>query len=151
MKSTGVAVAVAVALVSGVALACQVGVNSELRRRAGDPLLAAFLSFLIGGVLLGVVVALRRPAWPSPGLAAGWPWWAWLGGVLGAGYVTAAAALAHRVGAAGWLATVVAGQILASLALDHFGWVGFAPVPLTPRRLAGAILLVVGVALVLRR
>lgn len=140
-----------VAFTAGAALACQVGANSRLRQEAGDPILAAFVSFLVGAIVLVAALILARPSLPSPADVARWPWWAWLGGVLGAGYVVSAAALAIRVGAASWLATVVAGQILTSLALDHFGWLGFAPRPVTPGRALGAALLIGGVALVLRR
>lgn len=140
-----------VAFAAGSALACQVGVNAQLRREAGDPLLAAFLSFLVGTLLLAVILIVRRPDWPTLSQMGKWPGWVWLGGVLGAGYVVSAAALAVRVGAAAWLATVVAGQILTCLLLDQFGLIGFAPRPLTLSRLTGAILLIVGVILVLRR
>ena len=42
------------------------------------------------------------------------------------------------------------GQIVASLALDHFGLVGFPRRPITSTRVLGAVVLLVGVALVLR-
>ena len=49
-----------------------------------------------------------------------------------------------------WLGLVVTGQILASLAMDHFGLVGFEPSPIDGPKLLGVILLLAGVALVLR-
>jgi transporter family-2 protein len=78
------------------------------------------------------------------------PSWYWVGGLLGALYIAAAVVLAPRLGATTMIASVVAGQMLASLVLDHFGWVGFAEHHATPSRLAGVILVVAGVLLVRR-
>lgn len=140
---------VVVALLSGAALAIQVGMNNALRARMGHPMLAALTSFLIGLVGLLVMVLAARPAMPKSSDLREVPWWAWGGGLVGAAYVTSAAAFATRLGAAAWLGLIVTGQIAASIAMDHFGLVGFARRPVTPVRILGAILLVAGVALVL--
>jgi transporter family-2 protein len=139
-----------VALVSGAALACQVGFNNELRARMGHPILAALVSFVVGAVALALYLAGLRPAWPSADQVARAPWWTWIGGLVGAVYVASAAAFAARLGAASWLGLTVTGQILASVALDHFGLIGFATHPVSWPRVVGVILLLTGVALVLR-
>lgn len=141
----------AAALLSGAALAFQVGFNNGLRARVGHPMIAALISFGVGMVALAAYVAAARPAVPGVRELARAPWWIWMGGLVGAVYVACAAAFAARLGAAGWLALVVAGQILTSLAMDHFGLVGFERQPITAARLVGAALLLAGVALVLRR
>ncbi|MBV9521765.1 MAG: DMT family transporter, partial [Alphaproteobacteria bacterium] len=46
------------------------------------------------------------------------------------------------------LALILAGQMLASLAFDHYGLFGIAPHPADLPRLAGAALLIAGVALI---
>jgi bacterial/archaeal transporter family-2 protein len=53
--------------------------------------------------------------------------------------------LAPKLGAAGSMTAPIAGQILASMAIDYFGIVGFAAQPITLPRLMGALLVVVGV------
>jgi len=78
------------------------------------------------------------------------PWWIWLGGTVGACYIVATVTFSPKLGAAGWLAAVVAGQILTSVVLDHYGLVGFAVHPASLRRLAGVALLLAGAAVVLR-
>jgi transporter family-2 protein len=78
------------------------------------------------------------------------PLWAWFGGVLGAFYVASSIVVGPRLGAAALLALIVLGQLLASLVLDHFGWLGFPQHPLTLVRLAGAALLFGGVVLIVR-
>jgi transporter family-2 protein len=73
------------------------------------------------------------------------PKWIWIGGVAGAIYITAALLLAPKLGAAGFMTAVIAGQILASMAIDYFGIVGFAARPISAPRLIGALLVVAGV------
>ncbi|WP_373280508.1 DMT family transporter [Methylogaea oryzae] len=48
------------------------------------------------------------------------------------------------------MAWVVAGQLRASLVLDHYGWLGFAVRPVNWQRLVGAALLLGGAVLLVR-
>ncbi len=142
-------------LIGGAALAVQVGVNNGLRERMGHPVPAAITSFALGTLaLVAYGLAVRSP-WPSisasaaPAQAAG-RWWIWLGGAVGACYIMTAVTFAPRLGASGWLAVVVTGQILASVALDHFGLVGFAVHPVSLRRVGGVVLLLAGAWVILK-
>jgi bacterial/archaeal transporter family-2 protein len=136
------------AFAAGAMLPLQAGINAELAGWLDSPLRAAFVSFLLGTLLLVVAAALvfrPLPAWGRMGAA---PWWVWVGGALGAFYVAAVIVSAPPLGAATLIALVVAGQALASLVVDHFGWVGFEPEPISAGRIAGMILVVAGVTLV---
>ena len=79
------------------------------------------------------------------------PGWAWLGGLLGAAYVASTTVLGTRLGAAAMLALVLAGQMIAALAVDQFGVLGFPQNAVTPARLLGAVLVIVGALLIVRR
>ena len=138
------------ALLSGAALAVQVGMNNELRGRMGHPVPAALTSFGTGTLALLALALAIRPAWPRAPSLSGGPWWIWMGGVVGACYIMAAVTFSGRLGAAGWLGVVVTGQILTSVALDHFGLVGFAVHPISPWRAVGVGLLLAGAVIVLR-
>ena len=138
------------ALLSGAALAMQVGLNNGLRERAGQPVLAAILSFATGTLALLLYAAATRPGLPKASNFAGSPWWIWLGGVVGASYILVTITFSGRLGAAGWLGVVVTGQILTSVVLDHFGLVGFRVHAVTPARVVGVALLLIGAAIVLR-
>lgn len=137
-----------VAVLAGAMLPVQTGVNVQLRGLLGQPLAAALVSFVVGTLgLAAVVAALRVPvpvgtAWERSA------WWHWSGGLLGAAYIAMTVVLAPRLGAATLIAALVAGQMAASLIVDHYGWVGFAEHAVSPMRLAGAALIVVGVVLV---
>src|SRR6478752_84686 len=107
-----------VALLAGALLPTQAGVNLQLRVMLGHPLAATLVSFVVGTLALAAVVAALRVPLP---IGAGWSrseWWHWVGGLLGAVYILATIVVAPRLGAATLVAALVAGQMLASLALD---------------------------------
>jgi transporter family-2 protein len=136
------------AFVAGAVLPFQAGINAELAGWVNSPMRAAFVSFVVGALVLLVVAALvfkPLPSWTRLGDA---PWWVWIGGALGAFYVAGSIVSAPRLGAATLIALIVAGQSLASLLVDHFGWVGFAENPISPGRIGGMVLIAAGVVLV---
>ncbi|HEX8558824.1 MAG TPA: DMT family transporter [Pyrinomonadaceae bacterium] len=137
-----------VCLVAGALMPLQAGVNAQLARWVGHPVTASLVSFAVGTLVLLAYSAALRPGLPAAEALAGAPWWVWAGGLFGAVFVTAAAAFAPRLGAATFISVTIAGQVLVSILLDHFGAVGFAARPVTPLRLFGALLLVGGVLLV---
>jgi transporter family-2 protein len=134
----------------GIGLVVQVGMNSTLRALLGSPIVAAFISFLVGTAALAAYLALARTPLPLRSQLGLVPAWAWLGGVLGAFYVASSVVVGPRLGAATLLALVVLGQLLTSLVVDHFGWLGFPQHPLTQARVLGALLLFGGVLLITR-
>ncbi len=138
------------AILVGIALPVQAGVNAQLRISLGHPLVAAFVSFLVGTLALGLLLVVLRIPLPGARTAAATPGWQWIGGLFGAAYIAAAVVLAPRLGAATMIAAIVAGQMLASVVLDHFGWVGFNVHVASPARIAGVILVIVGVHLIQR-
>jgi bacterial/archaeal transporter family-2 protein len=141
---------VLLALGLGVLLPVQAGINAQLRTAIGAPLAAALVSFLVGTAALGAGALLARTPVPVTAAWAHSPWWYWVGGLIGAVYVAGAIVLAPRLGAATLVAAVVAGQMLTSLVLDQFGWVGFPVHEISAMRLLGAALIIGGVVLVQR-
>ncbi len=126
----------------------QAGVNVELARWIGGPSRAALVSFAVGTVVLVLLALVATRGLPNVGRAAEAPWWVWVGGILGAFYVFGSIVSAPRLGAVTLIAAVFAGQAIASLVIDHFGWVGFPEHAASPARLGGVLLLAVGLALV---
>jgi bacterial/archaeal transporter family-2 protein len=139
------------AVTAGVVLIVQVGVNSSLRGAVGSPVMAALISFLVGSAGLLVFLLLMRVRWPDRAQLTAAPAWAWLGGLLGAFYVVSTIIVGPRLGAAALLALIVLGQLVTSLLVDNFGWLGFPEQPLTPLRLLGALMLFGGVLLIVHR
>jgi transporter family-2 protein len=138
------------AILAGAMLPVQTGVNVQLRGLLGHPLTAALVSFVVGSAGLAVAAAAARAPLALGGAWARSEWWHWGGGLLGAVYIVGTIVLAPRLGAATLIAALVAGQMIMSLAIDQYGWVGFAEHPISPLRLLGAALVVGGVVLVQR-
>ena len=134
--------------VAGAMLPIQFGINAQLATWVDSPLRATLISFAVGTAALFAVMLAAYRDWPSSGSIAGAPWWVWVGGFLGAFYVLGSVVTAPKLGAAALFAFILAGQAVASLAVDHFGWVGFDENPVTPGRLLGMALVAAGVAAV---
>jgi transporter family-2 protein len=136
------------ALAAGMFMPVQAGINARLAGVADGAITAAFISFLVGTLVLGLVLAAMGQgvpvsrAWPVS------PWWYWCGGALGAFFVTATVILAPRIGAGAMVAFTLAGQLAASMLLDNFGLLGFPHIPFDFKRLMGSLLLAAGVYLI---
>jgi transporter family-2 protein len=136
-------------LFAGAMLALQAPTNVMLARAGGSPVLAALISFSVGTAAL-LVVWLASGNRPGLSPFGALPWYAWLGGVYGAVYVAVAAFAAPRIGLASLITVGIAGQVIAALWLDHIGALGLQREPISWFRVAGALLVVVGVVLVRR-
>lgn len=140
----------ALAVLAGVSIVVQQALNANLRAALASTAWAGFASYFVGLACMALLAgALRDPA-PAAGVAARVPWWAWSGGVFGAIFIGLGILLVPRIGTATFLALVVAGQMLASVAADHVGLLGLAQRPADLPRLAGIALLIAGVVLIRR-
>jgi bacterial/archaeal transporter family-2 protein len=141
---------VVIAAIAGTLLPTQAGINAQLARSLGNPFLAASVSFGIGALALIIYTSVFHISFPPFAKVMQIPWYLWIGGLLGVVYLTTTIILAPMLGAATTIGLVVAGQMLASIALDNFGLVGFPVHPINFWRALGAIFLIVGVALIQR-
>jgi len=139
----------AIALTAGALVSYQAGANATLGRAIGHPLWATVVSLTVSLLIAIPVMIALRVSVPTVGQAATQlPAWAWLGGIAGVIYVTSALLLTPRMGATNFIICVVAGQILASLLIDHFGLVGLPVREVNLGRVAGAALIFIGMLLV---
>jgi transporter family-2 protein len=142
--------AVALTVIAGVLVGIQAPVNSRLGRTIGSVQAATF-SFVVGAVALALVATLFYAGLGSFGQAGKAPAWAWIGGLLGASYVTVAILTVRTLGVSGLTALVICGQLTAAVLIDRFGLFGIARQSIGATRIAGLVLLVVGALLVVRR
>ncbi|WP_052409782.1 DMT family transporter [Paraburkholderia oxyphila] len=145
-----------IAFAGGVLVAIQTAMNAHLRSFVTTPLIAALISFAVGTLTLCLLVLVNRNgsgSGPSVtmGLAQGIPWWAWLGGLCGAGYVVSTMASVPQIGVGLCLSCVVLGQQLGAVTIDHQGWMAVAREPIGVQRLCGVLLILGGVWLQSRR
>lgn len=136
-------------VLAGGATALQAPTNARLATAVGSPVNAAFVSFAVGTAALGLL-ALALQTRPDMVATKALPWWTWVGGLYGCVFVVAAAWGVPKLGVALTITLMVAGQLLISLALDHFGAMGVPRQPLNLGKLAGVALVIAGVLLVRR-
>jgi transporter family-2 protein len=74
----------------------------------------------------------------------------YVGGVLGAFYVTLVAILIPKIGVANTMIAIILGQVLLSLLLDHFGFLGIEVREINWLRILGASLVLSGLVLVVK-
>jgi transporter family-2 protein len=135
-------------LLAGIAVAIQTGVNSQLRTDTNNPILTALISFGVGTIALIILYFgffHRSPEFP-PGYT--FEWWKFTGGLLGVLYVTGVVIAAPRIGAANALGFIVAGQFIAAIIIDHYGWMGLPIKAISWYRISGIAMLLAGVYLI---
>ena len=128
----------------GVCTAIQTSVNGYMGGIAGSSMHAGEINLAVGAVLLLVAALVTSPRQlarrPEPG-----PWWMWLGGLVGATFVISGATLAPLLGTATTVIAFNAGTIAAGQALEARGAFGARKHPLTATRLAGLVVIFLGV------
>lgn len=97
--------------------------------------------------MLAVALLVPGPRF-SESFSSGASWISWTGGVFGAIFIGIAILMVPRLGAATTLTLIVVGQMIGSLAFDHFGLLGIQQQSISLMRVAGVACLVLGVVLV---
>lgn len=138
--------AVLLAILAGVCLVVQNGVNTNLRKHAVTASFpAACTSFSVGLVTICLVAFAHSPRCGETTMRSA-PWYAFTGGVLGPVYIVCAILLSSRLGFAVFQLCAISGQLLSSLICDAVGLLYLTKKPATCGRiiavgftLAGAI------------
>jgi len=133
------------AAIGGAAITVQAGLNSQVARTLGHPLWATLVSLAVSVITILPMLVLFRAGVPNLSQISGTPWWIWIGGALGAFFITAALIAAPQLGAVTFIAAVVMGQLLVSLILDQFAIAGFPERPISLFRIVGVCLVIAGV------
>jgi bacterial/archaeal transporter family-2 protein len=141
--------AIPLLLAIGGMLALQAAANVQLSTATGSPFGASALQLGIAATLLLAAAAAAGTLGAFQLVADAEPWQL-VGGLGSAVYITAGILLFPRLGAVVSVGLFIAGQMLGSLALDGFGWLGVSREPLTAAALLGAAAVVVGAALIVR-
>lgn len=131
-------------------MSTQAVVNSKLAVYVESPVLAGFISFLVGTVALFVCVLVSGAPLGNIMGAKNAPPIAWIGGFLGAFFVMVMATIVPRIGVALSFSLAIAGQALVALIMDHFGFLGIPERGISWPRILGMLLIACGVALIRR-
>ena len=142
--------AVLVGVGAGGLVGMQAPINSRLGKTVGTAQAATF-SFLVGTAALLLLASFWRGGLGNLGHVGRAPWWALVGGLFGAVYVSVALVAVRTLGASGLTAVVITGQLAISVVIDRFGLLGVAKQHIGVTRIIGLVLLVAGFVLVVRR
>lgn len=139
------------AVLAGVANALQSGANATLAKSLGQPFAASLVVVLVSfaGLLTAGLVS-GQLAWPGMDKFGEAPWWAFVGGLLGACLLLSQLFVAQHLGAGVFLGLTVTAAVVTSLVLDHWGLMGFREHPAGLWRIVGGALMIAGLGLVAR-
>lgn len=136
---------------AGIAITVQSGINSQLRTAIQHPVLAAFISFIVGTVALGILLIFSKSALPGLSEYSSVQWYQYTGGLLGAFVVTVTLISVAEIGAGNMFVLIVAGQLVTATLMDHFGVLGMKENPVSVQKLLGILLVICGAYLVNKR
>lgn len=137
------------AVCAGALFPVQSAVNAWLARGIGGPIAATLVSFVSGLVVLLLLNALVFKQYPSLADLRAQPLpLLWIGGTIGAIFLSANVFLAPRLGAAATLGFVIAGQLVSAMTIDRLGLFGFTMRELSLGRVGGVALVLLGAVLV---
>jgi transporter family-2 protein len=140
------------ALIAGALLPAQGAINGLLRLDIGASFPVGAFSFAIAtlSMLIVLMAAQIFSATPKPDFSglARMPWWGWIGAMCGATYVTTMFTAIPVIGTAATVGLTVAGQQIASLFVDRYGWFRLPQRAISALRFAGVALLLIGVAVI---
>jgi len=140
-------VIILIGLAGGIAVGLQSPLASMMSQRLGT--LESIFIVHFGGALIALIPLIIY----GGGKLSQWrtvPWYALLAGAFGLVVIGAISYMIPRIGVAGSIITVVAGQLLVGTILDYFGWLGAAERPLDATRLLGLVVVMLGVWLTVK-
>jgi len=138
---------VIMAFISGAFLPIQAGLNTKLGKAGESPVHASTISFVVGTVALLLYILFTQQSVSWEGIKSA-PGYVWIGGVLGAFYVTVIILAFPQLGPGLTFGLVVAGQLIISVLLEHFNVLVAQQQSISPMRVLGIVLVVVGVVIV---
>lgn len=141
---------VILALLAGAMMPTQAATNNKMAAYVDGPIISAFVSFFVGTAALLIYILLFGHSLGSLAGAKNAPAIAWVGGFLGAFFVASAVTLVPRLGVALTFSLIIAGQMIVTLVIDHFGLLGVPVKEVNLARLGGILLITAGVILIRR-
>jgi transporter family-2 protein len=137
-----------IALLAGAMMPTQAATNGRMASFVESPILAALISIAVGTVAHFVYALLSAETLSSLAAAKDAPPIAWIGGFLGAFFVASAVMLVPRIGVAMTFSLLIAGQMIVTLVIDHFGLFGIPVKEVSLARIGGILFITAGVVLI---
>lgn len=133
------------ALLAGAALSFEGAIYAELGKSIGQ-LETSFYNFFMGSIILGLLWLFFGKGSLSYTLEA--PKWLLLGGVLGVVYLTSIVVSVPFVGVGVTMVAVIIGQLVMSMIIEHFGWLGSKKTRINKEKILAVISMIVALILI---
>ncbi|WP_145427796.1 DMT family transporter [Staphylococcus pettenkoferi] len=133
------------ALLAGVSLSFEGAIYGELGKTIGQ-LEASFYNFSVGTIILGLLCLFFGKGKIS--YAVEDPKWKLLGGVLGVIYLTAIVISIPFVGVGITMVSLIIGQLIISMIIEHFGWLGSEQSEINKEKIFAIISMVISLILI---
>lgn len=140
-----VIVMVLLAIVGGALLSVQAAINGRLGGQVGI-LKCAFLTFSLGALVTGLLIFFVEPLGPQTLLEV--PRWQVMGALCGVPYIIIMVLAVQRIGSAIATVSVIFGQLLMSIIIDNYGWLGNHAIPVSGSRWLAMALLAAALVLI---
>ncbi len=148
MTISGTYFFIILAIIAGMMMPTQASINNKLAGTIESPILAAFVSFVVGTVALFVYILVSGIPLNNLASIKNASIISWTGGLLGAFFVAVSIMLVPKLGVALTFSLIVAGQMVITLILDHYGIFGVPVKEVNFQRLLGIVLIIAGVILI---
>ena len=135
-------------IVIGCFLSIQGSINAQLGQATKIPLFASLTNFSIGTLCLTLPFVFRIIPLPPLSKLQGLPPYIWLGGVLGAIFVTSVIIVIPKLGITLFLGFLILGQLGFSLVIDHYGLFGIKEIAISWQRMLGVLMIAGGAFMV---
>src|SRR6202012_3058854 len=123
------------AILAGISNPLQSGSNSELLKTIQAPIVAAYLVYMVGAIVIAFAIPfVGFPARDALGKLSGVAWWALIGGACNAAFLMASLLITKRLGSATLTAVVVVLGVGPSVVIDTFGLMGSEMKPINSMR-----------------
>ena len=135
-------------IIGGALQSVGAAMNGQLHKSLQNAWLASAVSFTLITFFFTAAFLIMPHPLPTVKDLQALPWWAVIGGLVGAVQVYAGLSYVNKVGAGPFMGFTVTASLIASLAIDHFGWFRMEQHPFNLWRGVGAALLIGGVSLI---
>ena len=151
METKGNLLYLALALITGALIPVQASTNAAFSKSIGNPFITGLVVFIVGLLGMMLFMLITKTSLPTPPQLVAAPLYSYLGGAIVATYVVIITILVPRIGVGTAIAFIVTGQILCAIVIDHFGLFNVQVRPVDVGRITGALLMIGGIYLVMRK
>lgn len=132
------------ALLAGAALSFEGAIYAELGKTIGQ-IETSFYNFFMGSIIMGLLWLFGKGEL-SYTLKA--PKWSLLGGVMGVVYLTSIVVSVPFVGVGITMVAVIIGQLVMSMVIEHFGWLGSKKTRVNKEKIFAVISMIIALILI---